>query len=527
MKKPSRDGRSNRVHRNNHVGLNELSQQGLYAQDIVNTLRESLLVLDASLKIVYANPSFYRTFRVKVEEAVGRYLYDLGNRQWNIDSLHELLEGIIPKNKSFENYEVRHCFPVIGDKVMLLNARKIRHKDGELILLLIDDVTERKKAEDAVQDSEEKYNTLVESINSIIIGINSSGEITFFNNFSEKLFKYPREEVLGRKIVPSIIPEKESNGKDNSNLIQNMVRRPEEFYFQKSEGICKDHSRVIFSWSLRKLEGDPIFEYLIDGNDISEEEKIQQEAADYRQQIQAKTEEALKSKRLVDLGTLASTVSHELRNPLSTMQIAVHNIKRKIHDEAIEKNLEAIENKIVDSGRIINNLLAYSRLNSPQYQNVSLCSIVHEAVNNLKERSRHEDNLEIKEVCSCETQDMIDIDPDLMRQVFLNVLNNAMDAVSPINGKIRVSIDCVNKNAVIKISDNGSGIAEQEKEKIFEPFFTRKLKGTGLGLSVTRNIVEMHHGKIEVDSREGDGTTFVITLPLKRADDNVKFSADF
>jgi two-component system CheB/CheR fusion protein len=118
----------------------------IYAQSIVDTVRESLLVLDNDLRVISANPSFYDTFQVSPEETENKFIYDIGNSQWDIPRLKELLEELIPRDTQFKNFEVDHVFPGIGRKVMLLNARRI-YQEGvsiERILLAIEDITERK-----------------------------------------------------------------------------------------------------------------------------------------------------------------------------------------------------------------------------------------------------------------------------------------------------------------------------------------------------------------------------------------------
>ncbi len=123
-----------------------INEARTYAEDIVETVREPLVVLDTNLKVISANQSFYQTFKVKPEETKDRFIYDLGNRQWNIPKLRKLLEEILPKENLFENYEIEHDFQTIGPKIMLLNARRLDHVD--MILLAIEDITERKKMEE-------------------------------------------------------------------------------------------------------------------------------------------------------------------------------------------------------------------------------------------------------------------------------------------------------------------------------------------------------------------------------------------
>ena len=124
-----------------------------YANGIINTVREPLIVLDADLKVLSASRSFYQIFKVKQEETEGKHIYDLGNGQWNIPKLRELLEEILPNTLSFDDFEVEHDFPGIGKRIMFLNARKIYREfdHTQLILLAMEDVTERRKLEETLK----------------------------------------------------------------------------------------------------------------------------------------------------------------------------------------------------------------------------------------------------------------------------------------------------------------------------------------------------------------------------------------
>ena len=122
-------------------------------EGIVETIREPLLVLDRDLRVVTASRSFYEFFKVKPEETVGQFIYDLGDKQWDISKLRELLEKILPQQTAFDNYEVEHDFVTIGRRTLLLNARQIEREVGKerIILLAIEDITERKKYEEKIQ----------------------------------------------------------------------------------------------------------------------------------------------------------------------------------------------------------------------------------------------------------------------------------------------------------------------------------------------------------------------------------------
>src|SRR6186997_3234237 len=131
-----------------------------YAQNIVDTVREPLLILDSSLRVHSANRAFYQTFHVSPDETEGRLIYELGNGQWDIPDLRTLLEDIVPKSSVFDDFELEHTFPAIGRRVMLLNARKLQAgHHGELLVLAMEDVTERRRVEEEVAKAKEAAET--------------------------------------------------------------------------------------------------------------------------------------------------------------------------------------------------------------------------------------------------------------------------------------------------------------------------------------------------------------------------------
>src|SRR6476619_4663996 len=136
-----------------------------YAQDIVDTVREPLLILDATLRVRSANRAFYQTFQVSLEETVGQLIYELGNGQWDIPDLRTLLEDIVPKSSVFNDFELEHDFPAIGRRVMLLNARRLQAgQHGELLVLAMEDVTERRRAEAEVKAIETYAQDIVDTV---------------------------------------------------------------------------------------------------------------------------------------------------------------------------------------------------------------------------------------------------------------------------------------------------------------------------------------------------------------------------
>lgn len=218
-----------------------------------------------------------------------------------------------------------------------------------------------------------------------------------------------------------------------------------------------------------------------------------------------------RAKRLSDIGVLAATVAHELRNPLARVGIATHNVRSKAKNPDIEKHLVNIDRSVAESEQIIDNLLYYSRLKAPHYERVNIFDILEECAEGLNKKGKKEIML-IKKTESINGL-LIEADSLQIKEVFDNILNNAYDAVPSEKGQITLIAENEDKFIKVTIEDNGAGISKDILEKIFEPFFTTKSKGTGLGLAVCRQIMDMHGGKIEVESEVNKGTAFTIVLP--------------
>ena len=174
-----------------------------YAESIINTVREPLIALDQDLRVVSVSRSFYEVFKVNPKETVGQLIYDLGNKQWDIPKLRELLETVLPEKATFDNYEVEHDFATIGRRIMLLNARQIKRAFGKerIILLAIEDITERRRLEILLSESEERYRRLFETANDgILLLEKSEGNITHANPAVTAMLGYSKEECIGNKL---------------------------------------------------------------------------------------------------------------------------------------------------------------------------------------------------------------------------------------------------------------------------------------------------------------------------------------
>jgi PAS domain S-box-containing protein len=186
-----------------------------YAEGVLDTVREPLLVLGGDLRVQTANRSFYQTFRVSAAETEDQLIYQLGDHQWDIPLLRKLLEEILPQHTSFDGFEVEHEFRAVGRKVMLLNARRfsLESYQTDRILLAIEDVTERRRTEEERREIETRFTSLVKNIQDhSIFTTDPDGRITSWNAAAERILGYSEAEILGRNFSVIFTPEDRQRG---------------------------------------------------------------------------------------------------------------------------------------------------------------------------------------------------------------------------------------------------------------------------------------------------------------------------
>ncbi len=180
----------------------EIQDAREYAENIVETVREPLVVLNAELKILTANHRFYDTFKVTPEDTIGNFIYDLGNRQWDIPKLRVLFEAILPHDAVFNGYEVEHDFPGIGRKIILLNARQIFRKNigSHIILLAMEDITERKLVEERISEVIRQQQAILNNIpNSAWLKDRKGTYVAVNDPFGKSIGKEPKD-VVGKNV---------------------------------------------------------------------------------------------------------------------------------------------------------------------------------------------------------------------------------------------------------------------------------------------------------------------------------------
>ncbi len=229
-------------------------------------------------------------------------------------------------------------------------------------------------------------------------------------------------------------------------------------------------------------------------------------------EIERMKEHMERDERLMAMGEMAARISHEIKNPLGSMELFLSMLmagKMRVKDR---KYVEYILFGVKTIDRIINNILSYTRPRELSLKEGELKSVVGDTLDFMSV-SMAVRNIDLEFAATSPGRALFD--PDMIKLVIMNLVSNAMDAVGP-KGRIKVDIRENERYGVLVVSDNGPGMTEELRRSIFNPFFTTKDKGVGLGLFIVYNIVKAHGGTIEVESEEGSGSSFLIYIPKER-----------
>ena len=358
-----------------------------YAESIIDTIQEPLVILDSYQKVKKVNHAFYKTFKIPIEDTKDRSLYELGNGLWNIPRLKELLEEIISRKNQFKDFEVEQEFPDVGPKVMSLNACRLNRAGVDMILLAMEDITERKKLEELGRENERLTSA-------------NKTRSEFLTIMSHEL-RTPLTAVIGYSII---------------------------------------------------LRGNT-------------QGKLNQKQSFFVDNILAS------SKHLLDL----------INNFLDLAKIEAGKLELVIEE--------------INVSEILNDILKLFKENAQEH------------------------NLIIKKKFDPELKS-IKADRRALKQILFNLMGNAIKFSKQEGGIVTVSAKREGDMVKISVSDKGIGIKEEELRRLFQKFeqldsgTSRKYEGTGLGLAITKQLVELHGGKITVESKYGQGSTFTFSLPI-------------
>lgn len=361
--------------------------------------------------------------------------------------------------------------------------------------VLQNQIIERQRIEANLRHSEERYRVLYEDNPSPYFSLDAAGKILAVNRSGAELLGYTVGELLGQSVLT--IYDEEDKQAVQQHLAA-CVQNPQRTFHWELRKVRKDGGRL---WvretarAVRDTNGKIII--LIVCEDITETKLLKQ-----------KTE---RMERLAALGQLSATIAHEIRNPLGSIRLNVQYLTGRLQIPALyQKTFSQIEQGIDKIQSIITGILDFSRPAAPELRQTSLHKVLESSLRSTQ-HELEEAGIRLRTNYQAAVAHAW-IDANLLGQVFVNLILNAKDAM---DGGGELTIRTASRNDVIEIqiADTGKGIPPENLEKIFDPFFTTKTEGIGLGLALVARIVEQHRAQINVKSQIGKGTQFTLLLP--------------
>lgn len=406
-------------------------------------------------------------------------------------------------------------------------GRRLVYEETQCLVGVGIDISDRKRAEARLAESEQKYRELVEHASSIILRWNADGYITFLNTFGRQFFGYSADEIIGRHVIGTIVPASESSGRDLTQLLEVIRTTPEAFEQNINENIRRNGERVWIAWTnriVRDAQGR-VVEFLSIGTDITDRMRIE---AEQKKRHQAEAADRIKSAFL-------ATMSHELRTPLNSIigftGILLQGLAGPLNPEQ-RKQLDMVRTSARHLLALVNDVLDISKIEAGQLE---------------VGRSPFDISRSITKVITLITPQAgakgltlnVHLAPGLgeavsderrFEQILLNLLSNAVKFTE--HGEITVTAELVadftppgavsNHPAIrLHVADTGMGIKPEDLPNLFQPFrqidsgLSRKHEGTGLGLAICQRLATLMGGVISADSHWGTGSTFCVTLPLQ------------
>lgn len=427
------------------------------------------------------------------------------DRLYCTKNLHEHLKGKTPHF----NEEIRIKTRCGNYKWVLIRGTAIFNNEGFPVRMAgsLTDLSSQKSSEELLKKEQYFSKTILDNANIIICVWNSNGELLKFNKYGEEISGYSEKEVLGYKWMNTASKEFGENG---LNYIRSLG--PDILNTQKQGYIvCKNGKLINILWTIQilKNENGSIKNIISMGLDI--------------------TERVNEEKRLTEF---FSNISHELKTPLNIIFSSLQLMDFYINNNLIYENIDKFPNynKSIKQNcyrllRLVNNLIDITKIDSG-YLKLSMeeCNIVNLIEDIVLSVSSYVQSKNLTLVFDTNREErLIYCDPDKIERIILNLLSNAIKFTKS-GDSIFVNLENTNENVVISIRDTGIGIEEDKLNVIFQRFkqvnksFTRNHEGSGIGLSLVKSLVELHNGSIEVKSTYGQGSEFIIRLPINELD---------
>jgi len=481
------------------------------ANDLAKSIRTPYLTLDGNFRVVTVNAAFCEAFAVSKVNAEGLRIYELNEQQWDTPILRDALDEIRSGHRSTRDCCVEIDFPGIGRRIVGLNVRRLGADGGcaHSIMVTFDDITGGRRSEISALVSEVPYKRLFESAKDGIIVLDAKTlKITDANQFLVDLLGYSVTELLGKELWEiGFVTDKSASQSVGRELHDLGYVRYRHLPLETKDGKCIDVEVISNIYSVNQ---HAVAQCNI--RDISVQSRMErklQEQTEALAELHSRKDEFL------------AMLSHELRNPLAPMANAVRLLRLQCDEDPVQERARGIiERQLIQLTRLVDDLMEVSRITTGRVLLRNDVVAVSTIIENAVETVRHLMDLRRHQLrVSLSTQVVwVYADAARLEQVFVNLLTNAAKYTEE-GGHVTVTLEQEGEDCVVRIRDTGVGIGPELLPHIFDLFTQAELSldrsrgGLGIGLALVRRLVEMHGGRVDVRSVEGQGSEFVVRIP--------------
>lgn len=485
-------------------------------RDLVNSSPDLRYRTDTEGRITFISPSAQKIIGYTVEEANGMKIGELYVHHEEMRRFLTLLQ----KDDNVAEYEAQLQRKDGSVWWASTNAHFFKSEDDILLGVegVIRDVTERKLVEEVLRETKERLTTFMDSATDGFILFDSELYHLEMNKTALEITGLKRKDVIGRNLVDVMPDIKETPRYDAYKKVMH-TGVPYQVTDLTNHPLTGDKHIELKAFKVGEGLG-------IIFTDITKRIQTEDELEKYREHLEQLVEERnkelkkaqlmlLKKEKLAAIGQLSGSVAHDIRNPLGTVSNSIFYLKKigfEETDERVKKHIQIMDNELKRADEIITDLMDFSRQNVPSLVEGDVTNLIEKLICNLSVP----DNIKLKTNFTPNVTPF-PFDSSQLSRVFSNLIINAIQAMAD-GGELSISTQNQDESVFIGFTDTGSGISDENIEKIFEPLFTTKAKGVGLGLSIVKTFIEKHDGSIEVDSDIGKGTSFTICLPTRKND---------
>ena len=489
-----------------------------------DAMPDQISILDHQHQITHANMAMAKSFGIPANELINSKCYKLTHGTDAPPSYCPHVKLLQDHQPHIDQYFDEHL-----QRHFSVSVAPLENQNGIFFgsIHIVRDITDESEAKIELQEEKNRVQNYLDIVNVMVVVLDSNQKVRLINNKGCELLGYQEKEIIGKNWFQHFIPERM---RDEIQQVANQLYSGSIDLVENYENtiLCKNGEERHIAWHNTFIQDDgKIIELLSSGSDITELKNKEKEKAELEGQLR-------QAQKMESIGTLAGGIAHDFNNILTAISGYTELSRLVINKpEMLQQHIAEVLKATTRAKDLVQQILTFSRKNEQKTQALQISLVIKEALKLL--RSSLPSTIDIKQ--NINSDELVLADPTQIHQIVMNICTNAYHAMRKTGGTLKVSLKVINLNEIpnaqelklgaenylqLSVSDTGTGMDEETKDKIFDPYFTTKAlgEGTGLGMAVVHGIVKNYNGAIRIHSEIDKGTSFYIYLPIHTGEQN-------